>query len=115
MSYITDLIKAKEWWGDIKGMGIKDNVPDPIQPHPFGDAVKKMDKLMTDSYCYKSEGLFGMGIVKAQKEFYEITNSDDITKFLQYWAALALKAKEDSEGATAGITWGPFSLVGRSS
>jgi len=81
MSYDTDLIKAKEWWGDIKGKGIKDDVPDPIQPHPFAHAVNEMDGLMKTSYCYQSEGLFGMGIVKAQKEFYEITNSDDVTKF----------------------------------
>ena len=88
MSYITDLIEAKKWWGDIKGKEVTDDVPDPIQPHPFTAAVNEMDGLMARSYCYKSEGLFGMGIVKAQKEFYDITNSDDITKFLQYWATL---------------------------
>ena len=41
MSYDTDLIKAKVWWGDIKGKGLTDDVPDPIQPHPFTDAVQK--------------------------------------------------------------------------
>ena len=40
-----------------------------------------------------------MNVDKAQKEFYEITNSDDVTQFLQYWAALALKAKEVGRGS----------------
>ena len=50
-----------------------------------------------------------MNVDKARKEFYGITNSDDVTQFLQYWAALALKAKEDSAGGK-GITWGPCFL-----
>ena len=41
MSYDTDLIKAKEWWGAIKGKEITDDVPDPIQPHPFTAAVNE--------------------------------------------------------------------------
>ena len=83
MSFDTDLIKAKGWWADIREKGITDDVLDPIQPHPFTDAVQKMDKLMADSYCYKSEGLF-IHVDKAWKEFYEINNSDDIAQFLQY-------------------------------
>ena len=58
MSYTTDLIKAKEWWVDIREKGPTDDVPDPIQPHPFPDAVKQMDGLMNASFCYKSESLF---------------------------------------------------------
>ena len=106
MSYSTDLIKAKDgWWVVIKNLPPDKDFPDPIQPHPFTDAVKQMDGLMYRSYCYKSEGLFGMNVAKAQKEFYEITNSDDVTKFLQYWAALAAKVKEDKD-AGKGAIWG---------
>ena len=51
MSYSTDLIKAKEWWVDIREKGPTDDVPDPIQPHPFADGAQKMDKLMADFRC----------------------------------------------------------------
>ena len=105
MSYSTDLIKAKEWWVDIREKGPTDDVPDLIQPHLFAHAVNEMDVLMKSSFCYTSEGLW-RNIDKARKEFYEITNSDDITKFLQYWAALVAKVKEDTQGPTKGAAWG---------
>ena len=103
MSYDTDLIKAKVWWVAIKHKRIDEDFADQIQPHPFTDAIKKMDTLMTDSWCYQSEGLF-MNVDKARKEFYDITNSDNIAKFLQYWTQITLKAKEARFIEAA--TWG---------
>ena len=105
MSYTTDLIKAKVWWADIREKGPTDDVPDPIQPHPFTAAVNEMDGLMKTSLCYKSEGLLGTNIDNARKEFYDITNSDDVTKFLQYWAAQVAKAKEDTQSTTGKARW----------
>ena len=63
-----------------------------------------MDTLMTDSWCYKSEGLM-MNVDKARREFYDITNSDNMTKFLQYWTQITLKAKEDTGGIQV-VGWG---------
>ena len=109
MSYDEDPIKAKDgWWVVIKNLPSDKDFPDPNQPHPFTDAFKKMDKLMANSYCYKLEELL-MNINSSRKEFYDVTNSDDITKILQYWAALFLKAKEDKD-AGKGLTWGPCFL-----
>ena len=83
------------------------DVPDPIQPHPFADAVSKMDQWLYNSWCYSSEGLFSYDA--ARKEFHDISNSGDITRFFAvrtyiYCAAFILKAREDLRSAKA-ATW----------
>ena len=57
MSYTTDLIKAKVWWADIREKEPTDDVPDPIEPHPFPDAVQQVDELLSNSYCYQPAGV----------------------------------------------------------
>ena len=80
MSYDEDLLNAGKWWVDIKGKKLTDDVPDPITPQPFENAVKEMDKLLKDSSCYETKRP-RMRTDEARKEFFKSTNSESITNF----------------------------------
>ena len=43
MSYNEDLTNAGKWWVDIQGKSDTDDVPDPVTPHLFENAVTEMD------------------------------------------------------------------------
>ena len=93
MSYDKDLANAGKGWVDIQGKRDTDDVPDPITPHPFENAVTEMEKLLKRSWCYETKGLL-MNTDKARAEFFKIRSSENITNFLEYWARFALRAKE---------------------
>ena len=98
MSYEQDLLKAGDRWDKISKAKINDDVPDPIDPHPFKNAVTEMDQLLKGSWCYKTKGVL-MNTDEARKEFFKITNSESITDFLQYWAHFAIRAQKNLEEA----------------
>ena len=92
MSYDADRLKAADWWVATKGKGPTEDVPDPNGPPPFEDAVTQMEATLYDSSCFKTSDE-----KKEKEEFRRITNSEDVSEFLEYWAQFAVRIKEQVE------------------
>jgi hypothetical protein len=97
-SYDLDRLSAVRWWEDIRNKKVDEDVPDPIEPHPFPDAVANMDTLLRTYWCYEAEGMM-YSQEKAHDEFVRISNTDQVIEFVAYWARFAERAKEQYEAA----------------
>ena len=92
MSYDADRLKAGSWWEATKGKGVEEDVTDPNGPPPFEDAVTQMETIVYSSSCFKTSDA-----KKEKEEFRRITDSKDISEFLEYWAQFAVRVKEQVE------------------